>query len=259
MIGRNGHMRWPETYGIVRAFWPLLSKNQQFHAQLKRAEPIFYDWDCSGEGFEGIRAEDILPLILKQFHPAKFVGVGGFIDVFLDRSFGHGFNLNNNSDLKLIQCIAELNEHLLDINAIKPTIMFAHFTKLKCEENFYRDRNARLSVRDPLKEIKYYGVKSEVKVENWGPRETTEGTKFNIQPNGQSAVWVTVKGVSRHPKTHVIFGGGEISGTDLAVQDEVVTFLVRDEIISKSGSYEVAIIEGDNVRKILVGEFQVRK
>jgi hypothetical protein len=37
----------------------------------------------------------------------------------------------------------------------------------------------------------------EVKVENWGPQETPEGTKFNIQPNGQSAMWVKVKGVSQ--------------------------------------------------------------
>jgi hypothetical protein len=97
----------------------------------------------------------------------------------------------------------------------------------------------------------------EVKVENWGPQETPEGTKFNIQPNGQSAMWVKVKGVSRHPKTHVTFGGKEISGADVAVQDEAVTFLVRDEIISKSGSYEVAIIEGDTGRKIEVGDFKV--
>jgi hypothetical protein len=43
------------------------------------------------------------------------------------------------------------------------------------------------------------------------------------------------------------------------VQDEVVTFLVSDELIQKSGSYEVAFIEGDTARKIVVGEFQVRK
>ena len=97
----------------------------------------------------------------------------------------------------------------------------------------------------------------EVKVENWGPQETPEGTKFNIQPNGQSAMWVKVKGVSRHPKTHVTFGGKEISGTDLAVQDEAVTFIVRDELIQKSGSYKVAIIEGDTGRKIEVGDFKV--
>jgi hypothetical protein len=99
---------------------------------------------------------------------------------------------------------------------------------------------------------------NQIKIENWGPQETPEGTKFNIQPNGLSAMWVKVKGVSRHPKTHVIFGGKEISGTDLAVQDEAVTFFVRDELIQKSGSYEVAIIEGDSGRKILVGEFLVK-
>jgi hypothetical protein len=99
----------------------------------------------------------------------------------------------------------------------------------------------------------------EVKVENWGPQETPERTKFNIQPNGLSAMWVKVKGVSRHPKTHVTFGGKEISGADLAVQDEAVTFMVRDELIQKSGSYEVAIIEGDTGRKILIGNFEVKK
>ena len=98
----------------------------------------------------------------------------------------------------------------------------------------------------------------EMKVENWGPQETPEGTKFNIQSNGLSAMWVKVKGVSRHPKTHVSFGGSMIEGSALAVQDEVVTFLVRDELIQKSGSYEVAIIEGDTGRKIFVGEFIVR-
>jgi hypothetical protein len=98
---------------------------------------------------------------------------------------------------------------------------------------------------------------NQIKIENWGPRETTEGTKFNLQPNGLSAMWIKIKGVSRHPKTHVIFGGGEISGTDLAVQAAAVTFFVRDELIRKSGSYEVAIIEGNTGRKIEVGYFKV--
>jgi hypothetical protein len=99
----------------------------------------------------------------------------------------------------------------------------------------------------------------EVKVENWGPQETPEGTKFNIQPNGLSAMWVKVKGVSRHPKTHVLFGGNEISGEDISVQDEAVNFIVRDELFSTPGQYEVAIIEGDTGRKILIGNFDVKK
>jgi hypothetical protein len=99
---------------------------------------------------------------------------------------------------------------------------------------------------------------NQTKIEDWGPQETPEKTKFNIQPNGLSAMWVKVEGVSMHPKTHVSFGGQEISGADLAVQDEAVTFIVRDELIQKSGSYEVAIIEGDAGRKIFVGQFLVK-
>jgi hypothetical protein len=94
-------------------------------------------------------------------------------------------------------------------------------------------------------------------VENWGPRETPKGKKFNIQSNGLSAMWVKVKGVSRHHNTHVTFGGKVISAADLAMQYEAVAFIVRDELIQKSGSYEVAIIEGDTGRKIRVGDFKV--
>ena len=100
---------------------------------------------------------------------------------------------------------------------------------------------------------------NQINIESWGPQNTPEKTKFNIQPNGSSAVWVKVKGVSRHPKTYVTFGGKEISGIDLAVQDEAVTFIVGDKLIQQSGHYEVAIIEGDTGRKIVVGEFQVGK
>jgi len=95
-------------------------------------------------------------------------------------------------------------------------------------------------------------------VENWGPRETPKGKRFNIQPNGKSAMWVVVKAVSRHPKTHILFGQVVIGDQDLSIGENSVTFYVRDVLIQKSGSYEVAIIEGDTDRKIMVGEFQVK-
>ena len=95
-------------------------------------------------------------------------------------------------------------------------------------------------------------------VENWGPRETPKGKKFNIQRNGQSAMWVVVKAVSRHPKTHILFGQVVIGGQDLSIAENGVSFFVRDALIQKSGSYQVAIIEGDTSRKIVVGEFKVK-
>ena len=149
MIGRNGHMRWPEVRLMIDFFWPLLSQEQRVQRQLQRHEAQFMDHDCSTEGFEGIRAQDILPLILSSgFRPRKFFGYGGFIDVFIDRGFGHGFSSTDPYDAFLIERISFLNDLLLDAGLIKPTVMAAQFTKRDVQEICYRGRTALGSIRD---------------------------------------------------------------------------------------------------------------
>jgi hypothetical protein len=101
-------------------------------------------------------------------------------------------------------------------------------------------------------------ISSKLLILDWGPRETTEGTKFNIQPNGFSAMWVKVSGLSNHSTTHVNFGGTEISGKDLSVQHDRVTFYVKNTTILKKGTYELYIIEGHGGHKTFVGDFIVR-
>jgi cyclopropane fatty-acyl-phospholipid synthase-like methyltransferase len=147
MIGRNGHMRWPETALIIKSIWPMLKPESKFNVQLQRFSETFEDWDCSTEGFEGIRSQDILPLLLKTFRPYKFLGVGGIIDLFVDRGYGPSYDVNNTSDVAFIRFIAELNEILLDANMIKPTMMIAYFCKDDRQEKFYRSRRAFTSVR----------------------------------------------------------------------------------------------------------------
>jgi SAM-dependent methyltransferase len=149
MIGRNGHRRWIECDVFIQSIWPMLSPKQQYHVQLKRHSETFVDHDCSREGFEGIRAEDILPLLMKTFNPYKFVGAGGLIDVFVDRGYGHGFNPKDEKDLAMIHHIAGLNEILLDAGAIKPVWTMAYFTKDRRQERFYRNRSAANSLRNP--------------------------------------------------------------------------------------------------------------
>lgn len=149
MIGRNGHMRWPETLAIVRSLWPLLSENQKVSAQLLRYEERHINHDCSSEGFEGIRAQDILPLLLERFNVSKFTGVGGFVDVFIDRSFGHGFKMDDESDAKLVRVLCEINEMMLDADMIKPTIMFGYFTNGHEPTISYRHRTPHRSLRKP--------------------------------------------------------------------------------------------------------------
>lgn len=148
MIGRNGHMRWPETEAPLQMLWPALTDSQRFHRQLRRLDlDRFVDHDCSGEGFEGVRAQDVLPLILERFNAYRFFGYGGFIDVLTDRGYGPGFDASSEADRHIIMTMAHLNDILLDGGAIKPTSMMAHFTVDNRGQVFYRNRTAQSSVR----------------------------------------------------------------------------------------------------------------
>jgi SAM-dependent methyltransferase len=150
MIGRNGHQRWPETRLFLDLIWPLLTARQRLHVPLRRYEKHFMDHDCSTSGFEGVRAQDILPLILATgFKPLAFVGYGGFIDPLIDRGFGHNFSTENPDDVFLIRRLGLLNEILLDAGVIKPTIMLARFVKYPAAEIAYRGRTAASSLRMP--------------------------------------------------------------------------------------------------------------
>lgn len=150
MIGRNGHMRWPEARLFVEFFWPFLTMAQRRNVLLRREERRFMDHDCSTEGFEGVRAEEVLPLLLKQgFVPARFFGFGGMADVFTDRCFGPNFDVEKPDDAFLARRIGLLNEVLLDAGLVKPTMMLAWFSKAAGPEVCYRGRTARGSVREP--------------------------------------------------------------------------------------------------------------
>ena len=81
-------MRWPEALGIVEAISANAPDRYKYNHQLKRYEERLDNWDCSEEGFEGVRAQDILPLLVKRFAFRKFLAFGNLTDLFIDRSFG---------------------------------------------------------------------------------------------------------------------------------------------------------------------------
>ena len=125
MIGRNGHQRWPEALVIVREFWRELPSAYRYNRQLKRQEDEFLDWDCSTEGFEGIRAQDILPLLVGRFGFDMFLGFANVIDPFIDRGFGPNFSADSPSDREFIDRVHERDQAEIAAGSIKPTHMFA--------------------------------------------------------------------------------------------------------------------------------------
>jgi SAM-dependent methyltransferase len=128
IIGRNGHLRWPEALQIVHEFWRKLPPSYRYNPRMRRYEELFEDWDCSVEGFEGIRAQDILPLLLREFHFRLFVPFGNIIDPFVDRSFGPHFDPTAQWDRAFIDEVHQRDEAEIFSGALTPTHILAVVT-----------------------------------------------------------------------------------------------------------------------------------
>jgi SAM-dependent methyltransferase len=125
MIGRNGHQRWPEALEIVQEFWRKLPPSYRFNRAVQRYEERYEDWDCSGESFEGIRSQDILPLLLEHFQFRLFVGFANVIDPFVDRAFGYNFDAKAAWDRRFIDQVHERDEKEIVSGRVTPTHMLA--------------------------------------------------------------------------------------------------------------------------------------
>lgn len=129
MIGRNGHMRWPEALVLVQEFWSDLPTRYRYNVQLKRQEEHFENWDCSNEGFEGIRAQDILPLLIARFDFELFIPYANLVDPFIDRNFGPHFDADSERDRGFIDRVHARDDEEIEAGNITPTHMIAVLRK----------------------------------------------------------------------------------------------------------------------------------
>ncbi len=129
MIGRNGHMRWPEAMEALSPIWSELPDRLKYNQLLQRFEADYINHDCSQSGFEGIRAQDILPLLTKQFYFDLFIPFANLVLVLVDRPFGHNYDIENSEDLAIIDRVHAIDEKAISDGQIKPTQMVAKLSK----------------------------------------------------------------------------------------------------------------------------------
>jgi len=148
MIGRNGHQRWPEALKFVHALWQELPEKNKYNHALKRVEKEYENWDCSTVGFEGIRAQDILSLLVKRFNFELFIAFGNVIDIFVDRGFGPNFDPADENDRAFIDRVQALDQAEIESGHIKPTHMIAVMTKVKVgETKMYKHLSPQFCIR----------------------------------------------------------------------------------------------------------------
>jgi hypothetical protein len=150
MIGRKGHMRWPEAAADVEYIWRRLPDRYKYNHQLKRFEPEYVNWDSSVAGFEGIRCHHILPLLIQFFHFETFVAFGSIIGDFVGRAFGPNFNSESSVDREFIDHVAMLDDLLIDQGIVKPTQVLGRLRTRPVENpNWYRHWSPEFCVRPP--------------------------------------------------------------------------------------------------------------
>lgn len=125
MIGRNGHMFWEPTMDLVNRLWSLLPRAQKHDHLLQRDLPLREQWDCSTESFEGVRAQDILPLLDRYFHFVDFAPFYAILNRFTDRDFGPNFDPANPLDRALLDFVWQLDDMICSRHLLKPTQMQA--------------------------------------------------------------------------------------------------------------------------------------
>jgi hypothetical protein len=124
-IGRNGHQRWPEALAEVHRFWRELPASHRWNHHLRRSEQTFTDWDSSRIGDDGVRAQDVLPELLRRFSLPLFAGYGNVIDPFVGTAFGPNFAPTSSWDSRFVEAVHERDEELLANGTLTPTHMFA--------------------------------------------------------------------------------------------------------------------------------------
>lgn len=125
MIGRNGHRRWPEALEAIWSFWRELPPAYRYNHIWRTYEDLYVDRDCSQIGFEGVRAQDILPLLLRNFHFEIFLPFGNLIDPFLDRAFGPNFDTHSEWDRDFIDRVHARDEAGIQQGEWPPTHLLA--------------------------------------------------------------------------------------------------------------------------------------
>lgn len=126
MIGRNGHQQWPEGLQLVNEFWKELPDTYRYNHELSRYELEFINFDCSQEGFEGIRSQDILPLLIEEdFKFELFLPFAGIVFPFITRAFGPNFDANAAWDREFVDKVHARDEEGLLSGELAPMQMLA--------------------------------------------------------------------------------------------------------------------------------------
>jgi len=129
IIGKNGHQLWPEALGHVEEFWKQLPARYKYNHMLKRLELRFTNHDYSTGTLDGVRSQEILPMLNSLFNYELFIPFANIVPVFVGSPFGYNFNADSEWDQDFIDRVHERDEQGILSGELRPAQLLAALCK----------------------------------------------------------------------------------------------------------------------------------
>lgn len=97
---------------------------------------------------------------------------------------------------------------------------------------------------------------SAIQVPNWGPRETPAGKGFNVQSNGNSAIWFEAKGIGTN--TVEVWLGDTKLEHPVVDPEKGGSAEVPPALIAKPGKYPYYLVAKPSGTRVEIGTFEVK-
>ena len=119
-VGRNGNRLWPEAMKAANNIFSTLPERLRMNAHTKKADDSIPDDDFSIGCFEGIRSEEIIPLLDNFLLPVDLYTRNCFLWRLTDTSYCDNYDLKSTEDLNYLKSLIQA-EAMYWINGGKGT------------------------------------------------------------------------------------------------------------------------------------------
>ena len=103
-IGRNGNQLWPEALDAANRIFSRLPDRLRRNASTGKVDSTVPETDFSANSFEGIRSEEIEPLLLRYFDPLEMYRKNCFLWRLVNPDYFNNYDLNNQGDRHIVDC-----------------------------------------------------------------------------------------------------------------------------------------------------------
>lgn len=113
IVGRNGHLLWPDVEVEVQKAWNTLLAPKRYDRHFNAPQARYVPVNHAAYSNEGVRAQDVVACLLQTFDFELFFSFGAAIVPFIERRIGFNFDPDEEADRALIDAVGMIDAEAL--------------------------------------------------------------------------------------------------------------------------------------------------